>query len=58
MDIVLFTAVAIAIYLSADWVLRWAEERRGAAFKHRHVIFFAVFLVLALTSFELLKRAL
>jgi hypothetical protein len=58
MEIILFTAVAIAIYLSADWVLRWAEERRGAAFKQRQVIFFAVFLVLALTSFELLKRIL
>ena len=58
MDIILFTAVAIAIYLSADWILRWAEERRGAAFKQRQVIFFAVFLVLALTSFELLKSML
>jgi hypothetical protein len=58
MEVILFTAVAIAIYLSADWVLRWAEERRGAPFKQRQVIFFAVFLVLALTSFELLKRIL
>ena len=55
MEIVLFTANAILVYLLADWILRAIEKKRGEAIKHRHLIFFAVFLVLILASFETLK---
>ena len=51
MDIVYFTAVAIALYFGADWLLEWLERRRGARFENRQVIFFAIILPLALVAF-------
>ena len=54
-EILLFTLVAIVIYLVSDWIVRMIEARRGEALKQRQVIFFAVFLVLALVSFRALR---
>ena len=54
-ELLLFTLVAIVIYLVSDWIVRMIEARRGAALKQRQVIFFAVFLVLALVSFRALR---
>lgn len=54
-EILLFTLVAIVIYLVSDWIVRTIEARRGKALKQRQVIFFAVFLVLALASFRVLR---
>ncbi|MBT8088849.1 MAG: hypothetical protein KJO01_01440 [Gammaproteobacteria bacterium] len=55
MEILLFTLVAIVIYLVSDWIVRRIEARRGEVLKQRQVIFFAVFLVLALVSFRMLR---
>ena len=57
-ELVLFTLNAIVIYLLSDWIVRMIEKRRGAVMKQRQVVFFVVFLVLALTSFQLLKALL
>ncbi len=54
-EILLFTLVAIVIYLVSDRIIRMIEARRGKALKQRQVIFFAVFLVLALVSFRVLR---
>ncbi len=56
MEIVLFTLVAIALYLFSDWLLRQLEMRRGAPFKNRSIIYFIIIFVLALGTFELLQR--
>ena len=58
MDILLFTLNAIVIYLLADWILRAIEKRKGEVLKQRQVVFFAVFLVLALLSFHILRTLL
>jgi len=58
MEILLFTGVAIALYLAADWVLQAIEIRKGSPLKNRQVIFFVIFLVMATVSFELLQRML
>lgn len=58
MEILLFTLVAIVIYLISDRIVRMIETRRGEILKQRQVIFFAVFLVLALISFRLLRMML
>ena len=55
-DLVLFTLNAIVIYLVADWLVRVIERRRGEVLKQRQVVFFAIFLVLALVSFQLLRN--
>ncbi len=56
MEIVVFTANAIVIYLLADWIIKLVEKRRGEALKNRGLIFFVVFLPLILISFEILKH--
>jgi predicted PurR-regulated permease PerM len=57
-DLILFTLNAIVIYLVADWLVRLIEKRRGGTIKQRQVIFFIIFLSLALISFRLLKSLL
>jgi surface polysaccharide O-acyltransferase-like enzyme len=54
-EILLFTLVAIVIYLVSDWIIRLIETRRGEVLKQRQVVFFAVFLVLAMVSFRVLR---
>jgi hypothetical protein len=58
MEILVFTLNAIVIYLLADWIIRAFESRKGEALKNRQVIFFVVFLALALISFNVLQTLL
>jgi len=57
-DLIIFTLNAILIYLLADWLVRLIERRRGAPLKQRQVVFFLIFLGLALSSFAVLRRVL
>lgn len=57
-ELILFTLNAIVIYLVSDWLVRLIEKRRGVAFKQRQIVFFVIFLALALSSFQLLKNLL
>jgi len=54
-EILLFTLVAIVIYLVSDWIIRMIETRRGEVLKQRQVVFFVIFLVLAMVSFRALR---
>jgi hypothetical protein len=54
-EILIFTLNAILIYFVADWIVRMIEARRGEVLKQRQIVFFAVFLVLALVTFRLLR---
>ena len=58
MEIVVFTLNAIVVYLLADWLIRAMERKKGEVLKNRQVIFFVVFLSLALISFNILKSLL
>jgi hypothetical protein len=53
---VVFTLNGIVVYLASDWIVREVERRRGKVLARRQVAFFAVFLVLILVSFEVLRR--
>lgn len=55
MELLLFTLNAIVIYLFSDWLLRMLETRRGEVLPYRQVVFFVIFLSLALLSFQLLR---
>lgn len=57
-ELLIFTLNAIVIYLVSDWLVRQIEKRRGAVMKQRQVIFFVIFLTLALITFRLLKSLL
>jgi surface polysaccharide O-acyltransferase-like enzyme len=54
MEILVFTLNAIFVYLFSDWIIRAIEEKRGGPLKRRQVIFFFVFLILVLVSFQVL----
>jgi len=55
MSIVYFTLVAIVLYFAADWILERVEIAAGKRLEHRSLIFFAILLTLALTSFSLIQ---
>jgi hypothetical protein len=57
MEILIFTLNAILVYLFSDWLVRQIEKQRGEVLKQRQVVFFVIFLVLAMGSFALLNRA-
>ncbi len=54
-EILIFTLNAIFIYLFSDWIIRTIEEKRGAVLKQRQIVFFVVFLILVLVSFQILR---
>jgi len=55
MEAVYFTVVAIALYLLSDWLLVRIEAAAGRVLEHRSLIFFAILMTLALTSFWLIR---
>jgi uncharacterized membrane protein len=54
-SIIYFTLVAIILYLASDWLLNRIEATAGRRLEHRSLIFFAILLVLALSSFTLIQ---
>jgi len=56
MVFVYYTIAGIVLYLGSDWILNRIEISRGKRFEHRSVIFFAIILVLAVGSFEIIDR--
>jgi len=54
-SIVYFTLVAIILYLAADWILNRIEVAAGKRLEYRSIIFFALLLTLALTTFTLIQ---
>ena len=55
MEAIYFTLVAIVLYLFSDWLLERIEIRAGKRLEHRSLIFFAILLTLAITSFWLIR---
>ena len=55
MEILVFAINAVVISLLADWLLKQLEKRRGEVFAQRQVIFFFIFLLLALISFNVIQ---
>ena len=56
MEIVYFTLVAVALYFGSDWILNRIEFAAGRRLEHRSIIFFAILLIMALTSFALIRH--
>jgi len=59
MEIVWFTLIAIGLYFVSDRILDAVERARGARFEaERQLVFFGIFLALALPTFWLLQSLL
>ncbi len=54
MELIAFTLAGIVLYFFSDWLLDRIEQARGARFENRSIIFFAIILVLAIASFQLI----
>lgn len=55
MEIILFTVVAIVLYLISDWIVQRIEIAAGRRLEHRTLLFFALIAVLAVTTFSLIR---
>ena len=55
MEIFYFTLTAILLYLAADWILKRMELATGKRFEKRSLIFFAILMTMAVTSFYLIR---
>jgi len=56
MEAVYFTLVAICLYVAADWIVQRIETAAGRRLEYRSIIFFAMLLGMALTSFALIRH--
>ncbi|MDA1232383.1 MAG: hypothetical protein O2856_16545 [Planctomycetota bacterium] len=56
MELVYFTLAAIFLYFGADWILNRIEAAAGRRLEYRSIIFFAILLVMAVTSFTLIRH--
>lgn len=55
MEIIYFTLAAILLYLISDWLVRQIEAFLGRRLDYRTPIFFAFLLVLAVSSFTVIR---
>ena len=55
MEIFYFTLAAVLLYLAADWILKRMELAAGKRFEKRSLIFFAILMTMAVTSFSLIR---
>lgn len=58
MEMILYTAVAVLLYIVSDRLLLWLEARNGGLLPNRSLIFFGILLVLAMISFTVLRAVL
>ena len=55
MEIFYFTIAAAILYVAADWILKRMEVAAGKRFEKRSLIFFAILMTMAVTSFTLIR---
>lgn len=55
MEILYFTLVAVILYLGADWILRRIEVAVARRLEYRNIVFFALLLIMAVSSFALIN---
>lgn len=55
MEVILFTLVAIGLYLVSDWIVQRIEIAAGRRLEHRTLLFFALISVLAVVTFSLIR---
>lgn len=51
-----FTLAAIVLYVGADWILNRIEAAVGRRLEYRSIIFFVILLIMALSSFALIRH--
>jgi hypothetical protein len=56
MEMLYYTVVALVLYVGADWILNRIEIAAGRRLEYRSLVFFVILLVMAMTSFALIRH--
>ena len=56
MEILYFTLGAILLYVAADWILNRIEIELGRRLENRSIVFFVILLLMATTSFWVIRQ--
>ncbi|MBC8519482.1 MAG: hypothetical protein H8D24_03620 [Gammaproteobacteria bacterium] len=56
MEMVLYTVIAVVLYLVSDRILGYLESMYGKVLPYRSVIFFVIILILAVTVFSIMEN--
>ena len=56
MEAIYFTLTGIILYVVSDWILDRAEVAAGRRFEHRSLIFMAILMTLAVSSFAVIRH--
>jgi len=54
-EIVAYTIMGIFLYFGSDWILVQIENASGRQLENRGLIFFAIIMILALSSFAVIR---
>lgn len=54
-ELIAYTLAGIILYFGSDWILVQFENAAGQKFDNRNLIFFVIILILALTSFAVIR---
>jgi hypothetical protein len=54
-EIVAYTLMGIFLYFGSDWILVQIENASGRQFEHRSLVFLAIIMILALSSFAVIR---
>jgi hypothetical protein len=56
MQMLYYTLAGVILYMAADWILDRIEIAAGRRLEYRSLVFFAILLAMAMTSFALIRR--
>ena len=56
MEMILFTVVAVILYVVSDWILNQIEIKQGTRFENRSLIFFVIIGTLSVITFYILQN--
>lgn len=54
-ELIAYTLAGIILYFGSDWILIQIENAAERKFEKRNLIFFVIILILALSSFALIR---
>ena len=56
MEMLYYTLAGVFLYVAADWILNRIEIAAGRRLEYRTIVFFVILLVMAMTSFALIRH--
>jgi hypothetical protein len=55
LEMAIYTLAGIILYFGSDWILVQFENAAGKRFENRNLVFFAIIMILALSSFAVIR---